>query len=152
MPFPRYFGAAKQLPGVKELFEKEAPKQVKRSRKDLYSGIDHDYYGFRDEEDGVLLKVEAAAEKKMRAKVSGGLRWKGPLFGAFWTQCGASRSGSGGELLGRHRGQFVERIWEAVIWVPSSLLAFLWALGGAIGHWEDGGCKWLSEFVQVKGI
>lgn len=65
----KYFGAAKQLPGVKELFEKEAPKQVKRSRKDLYSGIDHDYYGFRDEEDGVLLKVEAAAEKKMRAKL-----------------------------------------------------------------------------------
>lgn len=25
----RYFGAAKQLPGVKELFEKEAPKQVR---------------------------------------------------------------------------------------------------------------------------
>jgi pre-mRNA-splicing factor ISY1 len=24
----RYFGAAKQLPGVKELFEKEAPKPV----------------------------------------------------------------------------------------------------------------------------
>jgi pre-mRNA-splicing factor ISY1 len=69
----RYFGAAKQLPGVKELFEKEAPKPVKRSRKDMYSGIDHDYYGFRDEEDGLLLKVEAAAEKKMRAKV----RWGG---------------------------------------------------------------------------
>jgi len=27
----RYFGAAKQLPGVKELFEKEAPKQVSRA-------------------------------------------------------------------------------------------------------------------------
>lgn len=27
-PMCRYFGAAKQLPGVKELFEKEAPKQV----------------------------------------------------------------------------------------------------------------------------
>ena len=27
-PGYRYFGAAKQLPGVKELFEKEAPKQV----------------------------------------------------------------------------------------------------------------------------
>ena len=30
-PGYRYFGAAKQLPGVKELFEKEAPRQV-RSR------------------------------------------------------------------------------------------------------------------------
>jgi pre-mRNA-splicing factor ISY1 len=27
-PGYRYFGAAKQLPGVKELFEKEAPRQV----------------------------------------------------------------------------------------------------------------------------
>lgn len=25
----RYFGAAKQLPGVKELFEKEAPRKVR---------------------------------------------------------------------------------------------------------------------------
>ena len=25
----RYFGAAKQLPGVKELFEKDAPRQVR---------------------------------------------------------------------------------------------------------------------------
>lgn len=28
-PGYRYFGAAKQLPGVKELFEKEAPRQVR---------------------------------------------------------------------------------------------------------------------------
>ena len=27
----RYFGAAKQLPGVKELFEKDAPRQVRTS-------------------------------------------------------------------------------------------------------------------------
>lgn len=27
-PGYRYFGAAKQLPGVRELFEKEAPRQV----------------------------------------------------------------------------------------------------------------------------
>lgn len=31
-PGYRYFGAAKQLPGVKELFEKEAPKQVPLDR------------------------------------------------------------------------------------------------------------------------
>ena len=50
----RYFGAAKQLPGVKELFEKEAPRQVRRTRHQLLQHIDADYYGFRDEEDGVL--------------------------------------------------------------------------------------------------
>eukprot|EP00210_Caulerpa_lentillifera_P008692 g8291.t1 len=64
----RYFGAAKDLPGVKELFEKEPPKKVKRTRQDLYRNIDGDYYGFRDEEDGVLLSVETEAEDKLRAK------------------------------------------------------------------------------------
>lgn len=28
----RYFGAAKKLPGVKELFEKEKPRQVRQGR------------------------------------------------------------------------------------------------------------------------
>lgn len=65
----RYFGAAKQLPGVKELFEKEAPRQIRRTRHQLYAHIDADYYGFRDEEDGVLEKVEAVAEKTLRAQV-----------------------------------------------------------------------------------
>lgn len=64
----RYFGAAKSLPGVRELFEKEAPRQVRRTRHQLYKSIDADYYGFRDEEDGVLEKVEAVAEKVMRAQ------------------------------------------------------------------------------------
>ncbi|KAK9836708.1 hypothetical protein WJX74_006476 [Apatococcus lobatus] len=64
----RYFGAAKQLPGVKELFEKEAPRQIRRTRHQLYQHIDADYYGFRDEEDGVLEKVEAVAERTLRAQ------------------------------------------------------------------------------------
>lgn len=67
-PGYRYFGAAKLLPGVKELFEREPPKQVRRTRHDLYRGIDPDYYGFRDEEDGVLEKVEAEAERFLRAE------------------------------------------------------------------------------------
>ena len=36
----------------------------------MYQGIDPDYYGFRDEEDGVLLKVEKQAEEHMRRAVS----------------------------------------------------------------------------------
>lgn len=67
-PGYRYFGAAKQLPGVKELFEKEAPKQVFRTRAQLFRSITPDYYGFRDEEDGVLLSVEVDAEAAMQAK------------------------------------------------------------------------------------
>lgn len=67
-PGYKYFGAAKQLPGVKELFETPALPKRKRNRHDLYKRIDADYYGYRDEEDGVLVKVEAAAEKERRAK------------------------------------------------------------------------------------
>ena len=66
----KYFGAAKQLPGVRELFEKEAPRQIRRTRHQMYRHIDADYYGFRDDEDGVLEKVEAPAEKRMRAQVN----------------------------------------------------------------------------------
>ena len=65
----RYFGAAKQLPGVKELFEREVPKVVRKTRFQMHKAIDPDYYGFRDEEDGVLVKVEAEAERNMRAEV-----------------------------------------------------------------------------------
>lgn len=67
-PGYRYFGAAKNLPGVKELFEKEAPKVVRRTRFQMHKSITPDYYGFRDEEDGVLLKVETEAEKRIKAQ------------------------------------------------------------------------------------
>lgn len=33
----------------------------------MHRAIDADYYGFRDEEDGILVAVEAAAEGPMRA-------------------------------------------------------------------------------------
>lgn len=64
----RYFGAAKNLPGVKDLFEHEAPRQVRRTRAEMHKLVDGDYYGFRDEEDGVLVKVEAQAEEKLRTE------------------------------------------------------------------------------------
>ena len=64
----RYFGAAKSLPGVREVLEKPSVRTVRRTRKQMRQRIDADYYGFRDEEDGVLLKLEAEAEAKMRAK------------------------------------------------------------------------------------
>ncbi|KAL3796778.1 hypothetical protein HJC23_010925 [Cyclotella cryptica] len=55
----RYFGAAKELPGVKELFARHAAKMTKRKRGDIYKYITPDYYGLRDEEDGVLLELES---------------------------------------------------------------------------------------------
>jgi pre-mRNA-splicing factor ISY1 len=62
----KYFGAAKRLPGVKELFEKPKQRTVRKTRHQLRKNIDADYYGFRDEEDGVLLREEAEATKTLR--------------------------------------------------------------------------------------
>ncbi|XP_021726555.1 pre-mRNA-splicing factor ISY1 homolog [Chenopodium quinoa] len=65
-PGYRYFGAAKKLPGVRELFEKPPELRKRRTRYDIYKRIDASYYGYRDEEDGVLVKLEGPAEAVMR--------------------------------------------------------------------------------------
>lgn len=60
--------------GVKELLasrdaeqrEREQIKKFKRTRAELYRGLDCNYYGFRDDEDGVLEILEAEAESKAR--------------------------------------------------------------------------------------
>eukprot|EP01059_Diplonema_ambulator_P028339 TRINITY_DN47115_c0_g1_i1.p1 TRINITY_DN47115_c0_g1~~TRINITY_DN47115_c0_g1_i1.p1 ORF type:complete len:279 (+),score=82.15 TRINITY_DN47115_c0_g1_i1:34-870(+) len=70
-----YFGAAKNLPGVKELFEVEAQGPAKRSRAELYKSITPDYYGYRDDNDG-LLNAEKRAETKMRARAAKDLKAK----------------------------------------------------------------------------
>lgn len=84
----KYFGAAKELPGrysyaslnnltslkilligsiisgVRELFEQEPPAPPRKTRGELMKDIDADYYGYRDDDDGLLLPLEEAAEKK----------------------------------------------------------------------------------------
>ncbi|EME45784.1 hypothetical protein DOTSEDRAFT_71464 [Dothistroma septosporum NZE10] len=64
----RYFGRARELPGVKELFEaatQKPEKEVKDTRHDLNKRVNAGYYGYNlDEEDGVLLKHEAQKEKE----------------------------------------------------------------------------------------
>ena len=67
-PGYRYFGAAKKLPGVRELFEKPPELRKRRTRYDIYKRIDASYYGYRDDEDGVLDRVEGPAEERMRAE------------------------------------------------------------------------------------
>eukprot|EP01096_Ripella_sp_DP13-Kostka_P006768 TRINITY_DN2444_c0_g1_i1.p1 TRINITY_DN2444_c0_g1~~TRINITY_DN2444_c0_g1_i1.p1 ORF type:complete len:276 (-),score=105.49 TRINITY_DN2444_c0_g1_i1:191-1018(-) len=61
----QYFGAARKLPGVAELL---APKKERthneRGKADLSKYVDLDYYGLRDDEDGVLIEQEEDAEKK----------------------------------------------------------------------------------------
>lgn len=55
------------MPGVKELFEKPPELRKRRTRYDIYKRIDASYYGYRDDEDGILEKLEGPAEERMRA-------------------------------------------------------------------------------------
>lgn len=64
----KYFGAAKDLPGVRELFEQEPPKPVRKTRAELYKDIDADYYGYRDEDDGVVVPLEMEDEQRAIAE------------------------------------------------------------------------------------
>lgn len=62
----KYFGAAKDLPGVKDLFSNAAaPERARRGRGQIAKGITPDYYGYRDEDDGVLVAAEASAERQL---------------------------------------------------------------------------------------
>lgn len=62
----RYFGRARELPGVKELFEaatQKPEKEQKETRHELRLKVDAGYYGYNlDEEDGSLLEYEAKKE------------------------------------------------------------------------------------------
>lgn len=71
----KYFGAAKDLPGVRELFETEViPDAPRKTRKQLFKNIQPDYYGWRDEEDGMLLLAEQEFEIAAQAREVA--RWK----------------------------------------------------------------------------
>lgn len=70
-PTYRYFGAAKDLPGVKELLEKQQErmrnlKLKKRAPNDIYKHVGVKYFGWRDEEDGVLLELEDDAFREYK--------------------------------------------------------------------------------------
>ncbi|GJS59388.1 putative reverse transcriptase domain-containing protein [Tanacetum coccineum] len=56
----RSYGSKEQawLPAMKGLFEKPSELRKRRSRYDIYKQIDASYYGYRDDEDGVLEKVD----------------------------------------------------------------------------------------------
>ncbi len=71
----RYFGRARELPGVKELFEAAAKQQPKggaaaedrplETREDLRKAVDARYYGYAPgEEDAALLQYEAEKEEE----------------------------------------------------------------------------------------
>lgn len=80
----KYFGAAKDLPGVKELFEQEGKlywffkyflnmnineclyynevAPTRKNRAELMREIDADYYGYLDDEDYLLIRQEERCE------------------------------------------------------------------------------------------
>ncbi|NWY25746.1 ISY1 factor, partial [Pheucticus melanocephalus] len=64
----KYFGAAKDLPGVRELFEKEPLPPPQKTWAELMKDIDAEYYGYRDEDDGILEPLEQEHEKKVIAE------------------------------------------------------------------------------------
>ena len=65
----RYFGAAKNLPGVAELFVNKPKENAKKSYMDMYKGIDLDYYGLDncddENEESEKNKEEIEKEEKM---------------------------------------------------------------------------------------
>merc|ERR1711865_942421 len=55
--------------GVRELFETEVIAEAPRkSRKQLFKNIQPDYYGWRDEEDGMLVLAETQRELELVQK------------------------------------------------------------------------------------
>ena len=111
----RYYGAAKQLPGVKELFEVSKKNAKKKQTKgELMKKIDPSYYGFRDEDDGgVMVEKEAAAEGGLRARK---LEEQKAAGAAQQVQggCGGG-GGDGGGLEAVHGGEY-----EAYVPLPSA--------------------------------
>lgn len=65
----KYFGAAKDLPGVRELIEEAPVKQTKKTRKDFLHLIGPGYYGWNDEKsDSLILEERSATEEAVRMR------------------------------------------------------------------------------------
>jgi pre-mRNA-splicing factor ISY1 len=81
----RYYGRARDLPGVKELFEAAAkgPERYEKSEQSGprldWKGVDAAYYGYNlDEEDGTLLEYEQRREEEATAKLRSSGQGKAP--------------------------------------------------------------------------
>ncbi|RVX67493.1 Pre-mRNA-splicing factor isy1 [Exophiala mesophila] len=80
----RYFGRAKELPGVKEMFERAAKRRVRgdadddkpRAGQDISrKQLDATYFGFgMDQEDAALTKYEKKKEKEAVERISRGVQ------------------------------------------------------------------------------
>ncbi|KAK9465467.1 Isy1-like splicing factor [Lipomyces arxii] len=59
----KYFGRARELPGVKELLAPAPVKDKTKKQVDYVTNVNADYYGYRDEVDPEVLKHELALEE-----------------------------------------------------------------------------------------
>ena len=57
-----YFGAARNLPGVREVLEKQWRRQTRRSKVEIQQNIDSTYYGFHEDDDEELRVAEQDLE------------------------------------------------------------------------------------------
>lgn len=64
-----YFGAARNLPGLKELLEVDA-KTKKRNVEELYQYVDAEYLGLNEDPDGILEAIEKQRESELRIDIS----------------------------------------------------------------------------------
>ena len=49
---------------MRELFEQEPPQPPRKTRAELMKDIDADYYGYRDDDDGILTPLEQNEERR----------------------------------------------------------------------------------------
>ena len=79
----RYFGRAKELPGVKELFEsRKKEEDEENATSNFYKKFTNQgpaYFGDLDEGDGELLKYEEEAEQAGNVSVPWSVIWTGRL-------------------------------------------------------------------------
>ena len=122
----KYFGAARDLPGVKELFESgDQDAVVQRTRAAIMRDITPDYYGYRDDDDGVLVAAEAAAERDAMAEAKA--EWDAAVSTRAERRAKAERDGStmvdedeeGLELSAAEAIAFADTAFRAHVPVPT---------------------------------
>lgn len=67
----RYFGATRDLPGVRELFEQLPPAPVRKTRAALSRDLEADYYGYEAYVEVLPLEMDAemTARKKLKEEI-----------------------------------------------------------------------------------
>jgi hypothetical protein len=70
--------------GVRELFEQEPPPPPRKTRAELMKDIDADYYGYRDDDDGILTPLEQNEERRGDTEVYGYRHSQTHAIVTFW--------------------------------------------------------------------